>query len=152
MQGNSENVDAYVTDLKNKARDCEFEHLTNSLIWDRILCGIMGDQVRGRLLREPDLTLNKAIDICRASELSQSQLKSLHEEFEIPVHKVTKQKQHDKKKCHIAEYKDEKSRKLHQMSAKHQYSSTMVSASQLLYLLMQALRAWEQCYFKRDSQ
>lgn len=98
VQGKSETVDAYVTDLKNKARDCEFELLTDSLIQDKIVCGIMDDQVRGCLLREPDLTLNKAIDICRASKLSRSQLKSLHEEVEIPVHKVTKQKQHDKKK------------------------------------------------------
>lgn len=41
------------------------------------------------------LTLNKAIDICRASELTQTQLQSLHEEVEISVHKVTKQKHRD---------------------------------------------------------
>ncbi len=62
------------------------------------MCGITDDQARGRLLREPDLTLHKAIDICRASELSWSQLKSLQEEVEIPVNKVTKKKQHDKQK------------------------------------------------------
>lgn len=67
MQVKSETVDAYVTDLKHKVKDCEFGHLTDSLIRDRIVCGITDDQVRGRLLREPDLTLNKAIDICRAS-------------------------------------------------------------------------------------
>lgn len=104
--------------MKNEARDCEFEHLTDSLIRDRIMCGITDDQVRGCLLREPDLMLNKAIDICRASELSQSQLKSLHEEVEIPVHKVTKQKTTQQKEIQwslITEYKDEKSRELHQM-------------------------------------
>lgn len=36
-QGQSEPIDAYVTDLKNKARDCEFEQLTESLIRDRIV-------------------------------------------------------------------------------------------------------------------
>ena len=41
------------------------------------MCGIKSDQVRGRLLRGPDLSLQKAIDICRASEVSQNQLKSL---------------------------------------------------------------------------
>lgn len=70
------------------------------------------DQVRGRLLREPDLTLDKAIDVCRANELSQSQLKSLHEEVEIPVHEVSKQKQHDKKKDRSATSQSVKMRNL----------------------------------------
>lgn len=47
LQGKSESIDAYVADLKNKARDCEFEHLADSLIRDRIVCGITDDQVRG---------------------------------------------------------------------------------------------------------
>ena len=34
VQGNAESIDAYVTDLKNKARDCEFGDLTESLIRD----------------------------------------------------------------------------------------------------------------------
>ena len=63
-----ENTDAYVTDLKNKASLCEFSSLNNSLIRDRIVCGIRSDEVRARLLRDPDLTLVKAIDACRAAE------------------------------------------------------------------------------------
>ena len=35
-----ENIDAYVTDLKNKAKLCEFSTLKDSLIWDRIVCVI----------------------------------------------------------------------------------------------------------------
>lgn len=83
------------------------------MILGPIVCGITDDQVRG-LLREPDLTLNKAIDICRASELTQTQLKSLHEDVEIPVHKVTKQKYHDKKKDNVATSQSTKM-KNHQM-------------------------------------
>ena len=49
-QGKSETIDAYVTDLKNKAKECKFGHLTDSLIQDRILCGIVDDQIRETLL------------------------------------------------------------------------------------------------------
>lgn len=82
-QKQAESIDAYVTDLKNKAKDCEFAQLQDSLIRDRIVCGIINDQVRGRLLREADLTLDKAIDICRASEITTSQVKALAEEVDV---------------------------------------------------------------------
>ncbi len=65
-QGTNETIDAYVTDLKNKAKDCEFGRLTDDLIKDRIVCGVNNDTVRARLLRETDLNLAKAVDICRA--------------------------------------------------------------------------------------
>ena len=64
-----ETIDQYVTDLKTKARSCEFGPLTDSLIKDHIVCGIRDDQTRSRLLKEPDLTLDKALQICRQMKL-----------------------------------------------------------------------------------
>ena len=91
----SETIDHYVTDLRNKARSCEFENLTDGLIRDRIVCGIVDDQVRARLLREKDLTLQKAVDICRASDASASQIKLIsgdtHGSEAAEVHAVRKQ-------------------------------------------------------------
>ncbi|XP_067284600.1 uncharacterized protein [Pseudorasbora parva] len=89
-QGPTELIDAYVTELKNKAKDCDFAQLTESLIRDRIVCGVNNDQIRARLLREPDLDLNKAVDICRASEVTKSQIKALHKETEVTVNKISK--------------------------------------------------------------
>lgn len=83
IQQTGETIDAYVTDLKNKAALCEFGTLKESLIRDRIVCGVKSDEVRARLLRDPDLSLQKAIDICRAAETSETQLKSLAEEKPI---------------------------------------------------------------------
>ncbi|XP_057191716.1 uncharacterized protein K02A2.6-like isoform X1 [Triplophysa rosa] len=91
-QAPNELIDAYVTDLKNKAKECEFAQLTESLIRDRIVCGVSNDQIRARLLREPDLDLKKAIDICRASEITKKQIKALHEETEATVNKISKMK------------------------------------------------------------
>lgn len=81
-QGTGETIDAYVTDLKHKAKDCEFGDLTDSLIRDRIECGIKDDNVCARLLREEDLTLQKAIDTCRANEITSNQMKMLVEEVD----------------------------------------------------------------------
>lgn len=88
LQGPSETIDAYVTDLKNKAKDCEFAQLTDELIKDRIVCGIINNAVRARLLRETDLDLTKAVDIFRASEVTQNHMKALHEEADVAVHKI----------------------------------------------------------------
>ena len=72
-----ETIDQYVADLKTKVRSCEFGVLTDSLIKDRIVCGIIDDRTRSRLLREPDLSLQKALDICRANEATKTQMKLL---------------------------------------------------------------------------
>ena len=69
-QQEGETIDAYVTELRNKAHRCEFSDLKDGLIRDRIVCGIMNDSVRARLLRESDLSLEKCVDICRAAETS----------------------------------------------------------------------------------
>lgn len=45
-----ESVDEYVTDLRGKAKSCEFKELTESLIRDRLVCGIISDKTRSRLL------------------------------------------------------------------------------------------------------
>lgn len=65
-QSSEETIDTYVTDLKHKAKDCEFGDLTDSLIRDIIVCGMRDDNVHARLLREADLMLEKAIDTRRA--------------------------------------------------------------------------------------
>lgn len=53
----------------------------------RIVCDIKDDdQLRGRLLRETDLSLEKAISISRTSEITPNQMKVLNDEIE--VHRV----------------------------------------------------------------
>ena len=72
VQG-SKGIELYITELKTLSQSCELGTLCDSLIRDRIVCGISSNQLRERLLRETDLSLTKAIDICRATEASKSQ-------------------------------------------------------------------------------
>ena len=71
------NLDAFLLDLRNKATTCEIGSLQDSLIKDRIVCGIDDKSVRERLLRDNDLTLDKAINIVRAAETSKTQVEKL---------------------------------------------------------------------------
>ena len=94
-QNRNETIDQYVTDLRNKASTCDFGDLCDSLIKDRLICGVADEAFRERLLRDADLTLAKAIDICRASEVSKSQIKSLTEDDKSAHVQVVKQKHSD---------------------------------------------------------
>ena len=53
-QGATEGIDAYVTELRKLARNCEFGDLHDSIVRDRIVCGIRRNEVRKRLLREKE--------------------------------------------------------------------------------------------------
>ena len=70
-----ETIDQYVTDLRTKT--CEFGTLIDGCIRDRIVGGIIDDSMRNRLLQKADLTLEKAIDMCRSSEMTAAQMKTL---------------------------------------------------------------------------
>ncbi|CAC5395999.1 unnamed protein product [Mytilus coruscus] len=83
----------------------EGENLYDSFVRDRIVCGILSDNVRERLLRIPDLTLAKSIDICRASEVSKQQLKSITED-EKTVHAIRKDYKSGHKPRVKHQYKD----------------------------------------------
>ncbi|CAC5366984.1 unnamed protein product [Mytilus coruscus] len=83
VQSSNESIDQYLTDLKLIAKNCEFEHLKDGLIRDRIVCGTNSSRVKERLLREDGLTLDKAVGICRADDESRKQMKTLNKEEQI---------------------------------------------------------------------
>ena len=72
VQG-SKGIELYITELETLSQSCKFGTLSDSLIRDRIVCRITSSHLRERFFRETDLSLTKAIDICRATEVSKSQ-------------------------------------------------------------------------------
>ena len=44
IQQPGETIDQYVTNLRNKANTCEFGDLTESLIRDSVVCGVVSDK------------------------------------------------------------------------------------------------------------
>ena len=60
-QREGETTEAYITDLKKLANQCEYGNLRNDLIRDRIVCGIKNENTRTQILKQADLTLERAI-------------------------------------------------------------------------------------------
>jgi hypothetical protein len=92
-QENGESIDHYVTVLKTLSDTCEFGNLKESLIRDRLVFGILDNSVRERLLRDPELTLQTAIELrVRSAELTNAQLKQIKADQkiteELPIHHV----------------------------------------------------------------
>ena len=98
-----ESVDSYVARLQKFASSCEFGSLTDELIPDRLVIGLIDRGTKGKLLREKSLTLDKAIDIVRSNEITCKQLESMKSNTNDPPTKeeenlVGKGKGRDSKK------------------------------------------------------
>ena len=76
-QGPDEAIDEFVNRLRKQASSCKFGTLTDEMIRDRIVIGLQDRNTKLRLLKEEDLDLNKTVNICRASKIASSQLKSM---------------------------------------------------------------------------
>ena len=86
-----------MTVLRTLAATCKFQTLHDRLISDRIVCGIRNQTIiKDRLLRESELTVQKTLDICRASEVSRKQVKSLNDQSPANVDALGKdQRKHN---------------------------------------------------------
>ncbi|CAB4044721.1 Transposon Ty3-G Gag-Pol poly, partial [Paramuricea clavata] len=83
VQRKNETADQYVTELKLIAKNCNFGSLKDELIRNRLVYGTNSERIKERLLRgEEELTLVKALKICRADEQSNKQLKAMNGENE----------------------------------------------------------------------
>eukprot|EP00112_Aurelia_sp_Birch-Aquarium-sp1_P015145 Seg333.2 transcript_id=Seg333.2/GoldUCD/mRNA.D3Y31 product="hypothetical protein" protein_id=Seg333.2/GoldUCD/D3Y31 len=70
-----ESIDSYVTCLKSLAKTCKFcDCLRDSLLRDRIVIGVMDDNLRKHLIQKRGLTLTECLDMCRSFESTRSQL------------------------------------------------------------------------------
>ena len=69
VQEAGETVDDFVCGLKEIASSCDFcHHCLDNRYRDRVVVGIRDEEARRRMLEEPTLTFQKAVDIARASE------------------------------------------------------------------------------------
>ena len=69
---------AYVTALRTLVKTCNFcDCMCDSIICERIVPGIQDHCTHKRLLQERSLTLLKCIDLCKSSETTHLQLKTI---------------------------------------------------------------------------
>ena len=95
-QNQTEKIDEYTTNLKQLAMSCEFGPLQDSLTKDALVLGLKDHRLREQLLKDSDLTLEKATNTARASELAQEQSEELknagNEEEKVFLVKKKKEK------------------------------------------------------------
>lgn len=76
-QNVGERFDVYLGEIRRMAKSCNFAAVENSMLRDRIVVGIKDDATRRKLLQVRELTLDQAIDLCKASEAAGRQLKEM---------------------------------------------------------------------------
>ncbi|XP_053720882.1 uncharacterized protein LOC128758688 [Synchiropus splendidus] len=77
LQKESESIEQFVMDLRLKSQFCNFGSQCDAMIRDQLVFGIQDDRTRMLLLKEPELTLLKAIRICQASQRSKLPLQTI---------------------------------------------------------------------------
>ena len=71
-----ESIASYLTELRTIAKNCQHESITpDEILRDRRVLGIRDDKMRERLLRWNDLTLQNAVDLIKAMEQTEQQVK-----------------------------------------------------------------------------
>ena len=88
-QAAGESIDAFVTKLRLQAQSCEFGEQETTLMRDRIVLTCPDSRLQERLLREADLTLDKALALCRAAETTQQQLRAIKTGSDQPSSTLT---------------------------------------------------------------
>jgi len=91
VQENGERFDTFLGEVRRLARSCEFAAVEESMIRDRIVVGIRDETTRHKLLQVRDLSLAKAVDICKASEAAGRQLKAMAETDQVQALHASKQ-------------------------------------------------------------
>ena len=65
----------YLIELRAIAKNCQHEEIPPEILRDRIVLGIRDDNTRERLPRYNDLTLQKAVNLIKAAEQTEHQVK-----------------------------------------------------------------------------
>ncbi|XP_037958998.1 uncharacterized protein K02A2.6-like [Teleopsis dalmanni] len=92
-QEQHETYDEYFNKLRGLIKNAQYGQLENDLMLDKIICSIKDQNLRERLWLDENITLNKAIDICRSKEVTEKQLRGI-ESLPFEVNKIDKRKKH----------------------------------------------------------
>ena len=78
-----------MSSIRVLSQACNYGTLNDSLLRDKIVCGITKETTRKKLLADPKLTLDKAVNICRADESAEIQATEISRTADVEhVHKV----------------------------------------------------------------
>ncbi|KAL3235474.1 hypothetical protein MRX96_022394 [Rhipicephalus microplus] len=76
QQRDGEPFEQVLRDVHLKPQSSTFGNLKESMVRDRVVCRMADKKLRTRLLREKELTLDKAIEHCKAAKPATSQIQA----------------------------------------------------------------------------
>ena len=86
-----EDVMSWCNDLRRIGTNCAFGDITTDEIYrDHLVSSVRDERVRDRLLEQRELTLEKALDIIRSSEIKAEQAKAWNSIGDTDVHMMRK--------------------------------------------------------------
>ena len=90
-----ENIATFVADLRRLTEHCGYGSTLDEMIRDRFVCGINDARIQRRLLSEPALTLQKAIELAQTMEAAERDALELQKTRtpNAPVHSVAQSSQ-----------------------------------------------------------
>ncbi|UYV68635.1 K02A2.6-like, partial [Cordylochernes scorpioides] len=74
--------------LRKLSSTCNYGAMTEEMIRDRLVLGIIDKQTKRQLISDPQLTLQKAIDVCKANESANKQIENLTKNTQEEVNKL----------------------------------------------------------------
>ncbi|KAL0883588.1 hypothetical protein ABMA27_015739 [Loxostege sticticalis] len=98
VQKPGQSADSFITLLKTASASCEFTDKDDQ-VRDRIVFGILCRSTQELLLREPALTLQRAIEICKSAEVTTAQFKEMTTATITQVEAITQKKERIIKNC-----------------------------------------------------
>ncbi|UYV72607.1 K02A2.6-like, partial [Cordylochernes scorpioides] len=98
-QKEDESFNDFLTMIKLQIANCKYAVMSDELLKDRIVVGIINNEIRERLLSEADLDLEKATQICIACENATNQMKHVlsDSDKQVAVTKMNSKKWEDRK-------------------------------------------------------
>ena len=89
QQQPGESVAIYLAELRKLAVPCEFGETLDEALRDRLVCGLRDEAYQKRLLSEPELTLDKALQIAQSMETADVNARALRGS-ESGIHQMSK--------------------------------------------------------------
>lgn len=94
-----ESFNTFFADLRTLAGSCDYGDLTDQLIRDRIVTGINDNNLRKHLLKEHNLTLQRAVTACQVSEHTDQSMEKLSGANEVNKISVVRPSSATPKQC-----------------------------------------------------
>lgn len=84
-------VESFINDLKKIVRPCEYGDQKDSIVRDRIVCGIFNKEIIAKLLEESNFTSELAVKISTSAEASRAFADELSRIMEYKVDAINRQ-------------------------------------------------------------